>query len=113
MNFKLKMATQSKLIVNNTPISIYDNCGSTFDRFTIIVETPINHHGEIYNEVFGASENPFHPLGFGQYVGDYFPKNKFKGIQKGRHLGKKIKTIEEIKKEFPKLYKYLEQLTSE
>lgn len=39
-------------------VYIFDNGGDTFDRYTIILES-----GEIY----GASENPFHPQGFGQY----------------------------------------------
>lgn len=42
-------------------VYIFDNSSTehaTFDNFTIILES-----GEIY----GASENPFHPQGFGQY----------------------------------------------
>ena len=39
---------------------ILDNQGETFDRYTII--TP---DGEVY----GASVDPFHPQGFGQYCG--------------------------------------------
>lgn len=40
---------------------IFDNGGETMDRFTII--------NLIDGEMYGASENPFHPLGFGQYCG--------------------------------------------
>jgi len=44
----------------------YDNGGKTFDRYTYIVG----------KDVFGASDNPNHPQGFSQYVGeiDEFPK---------------------------------------
>ena len=40
---------------------ILDNKGETFDRYTIILP-----NGDCY----GASENPFHPQGFGQYCGN-------------------------------------------
>lgn len=39
---------------------VFDNGGVTLDRFTIIIG----------DDMFGASDNPFHPLGFGQYCGD-------------------------------------------
>ena len=40
---------------------IFDNNGETFDRFTILdLKT---------GEMYGASENPFSPLGFGQNCG--------------------------------------------
>lgn len=40
---------------------IFDNGGETFDRFTILdLKT---------GEMYGASENPFSPLGFGQNCG--------------------------------------------
>lgn len=39
---------------------IFDNQGKTFDRYTII-----SANGEVY----GSSDNPFHPQGFGQYCG--------------------------------------------
>jgi hypothetical protein len=42
-------------------ILVYDNGGESFDRYTIV--TPDN-------SVYGASDNPFHPQGFGQFVGD-------------------------------------------
>lgn len=37
---------------------VLDNGGKTHDRYTIILKD---------GDVFGASENPFQPLGFGQY----------------------------------------------
>lgn len=41
--------------------TIFDNGGTTFDRYTIITKD---------GEMFGASQNPFHPQGFGQYCGN-------------------------------------------
>lgn len=43
-------------------IRIFDNGGETFDRYTLIDTKN--------GEVFGASSNPFSPLGFGQYCGN-------------------------------------------
>ena len=43
-------------------IFILDNNGETFDRYTII--------NELDGEMIGASDNPFHPLGFGQHCGN-------------------------------------------
>ena len=56
---------------------IFDNC-KTIDRYTLI-----NSEGD----VFGFSEKPFHPLGFGQYCGN-IDQWCSKSIKK---LGKKIK----------------------
>jgi hypothetical protein len=39
-----------------------DNGGETFDRFTIL--------DTLSGDMIGASEQPFHPLGFGQYCGN-------------------------------------------
>ena len=41
---------------------ILDNGGTTFDRYTIVHKPT--------GEMIGASENPSHPLGFGQFVGN-------------------------------------------
>jgi len=50
--------------------SVLDNGGETFDRYTLSFLDPETGESMCY----GASENPFHPQGFGQYVGDYlFP----------------------------------------
>jgi hypothetical protein len=46
-------------------ISVLDNGGETFDRYTLSF---ISDDGESF--MYGASENPFHPQGFGMYVGD-------------------------------------------
>ncbi len=40
---------------------IFDNGGETYDRYTILDLKS--------GDMYGASENPFHPLGFGQYCG--------------------------------------------
>lgn len=51
-------------------VVIFDNGGETFDRFTIIEKKT--------GEMIGASCDPFHPQGFGQYCGnvawDYFTR---------------------------------------
>ena len=56
---------------------IFDNGGKTVDRFTLI---------NSWGEVFGFDENPFRPLGFGQYCGNI---NQWKS-KSTKHLGKKI-----------------------
>lgn len=43
-------------------IIVLDNNGETFDRFTIIDKST--------GDMIGASERPFHPLGFGQFCGN-------------------------------------------
>lgn len=40
---------------------ILDNKGETYDRYTIILSD---------GDCYGASDNPFHPMGFGQYCGN-------------------------------------------
>lgn len=61
---------------------IYDNGGKTADRFTLI-----NADGD----VFGFDENPFHPLGIGQFVGNF---NQWT-CKSFDHLGKLI-TIDKL-----------------
>ncbi len=60
-------------------IYIADNGGETLDRYTIINKTT--------GDILGASENPFHPMGFGQYCGNvaenYWNKKHGSGWQKG------------------------------
>lgn len=43
-------------------IIVLDNGGQTYDRFTII--------NKENGDMFGASSDPFHPMGFGQYCGN-------------------------------------------
>lgn len=47
---------------------IFDNEGESFDRYTIILPN---------GDILGASENPFHPLGFGQHCANCL-ENYFK-----------------------------------
>ena len=78
---------------------IYDNGGKTYDRYTLRVLTKpqvfstdpetIKHllwkYGKFFNVMFGFSEEPFHPQGFGQYCGEYETQRSYK------HLGKLVK----------------------
>lgn len=43
-------------------ITIFDNGGKTADRYTGVVAAT--------GDVVGFDENPFHPLGFGQFAGN-------------------------------------------
>jgi hypothetical protein len=43
-------------------ITVIDNNGDTFDRYTIIDKRN--------GDMIGSSDNPFSPLGFGQYCGN-------------------------------------------
>lgn len=61
---------------------IFNNGGKTADRFTLI-----NSDGD----VFGFDEQPFNPLGFGQFSGSI---NDWKSKSTG-HLGKRI-TISQL-----------------
>jgi hypothetical protein len=68
-----------------TVLRCYDNGGKTFDRYTII---PPRWVGKDYQDCYhmgpwqaiGASEQPFHPQGFGQHT----------TATPGPHLGKRI-----------------------
>lgn len=50
------------------PVVIYDNGGATFDRYTFVFVDPDVPDNFL---VWGASENPSHPQGFGQFAGDF------------------------------------------
>lgn len=65
-----------------TDLRIYDNGGKTFDRYTIIPARWDKRHAERDGlfTCIGASENPFHPQGFGQHS----------TAMPGPHLGKRI-----------------------
>lgn len=60
----------------------YDNGGKTFDRYTIVpprwAKEEREHNG--FNTI-GASEQPFHPQGFGQHT----------TVMPGPHLGKRVR----------------------
>jgi hypothetical protein len=47
---------------NIKQIAVLDNKGETLDRYTIINKST--------GDIIGSSENPFSPLGFGQYCGN-------------------------------------------
>lgn len=74
---------------------VYDNGGKTFDRYTIILKD---------KSMFGSSQMPFHPLGFGMYCGDWQG-----GKGSTRHLGKKVEDIKTLPKQVQKYIKYLEE----
>ncbi len=53
------MTQQTK---HTNKLVVLDNGGLTFDRYTIIDKST--------GDMIGASDNPFHPLGFGQFCGN-------------------------------------------
>ena len=57
------------MTIHTTPESILDNGGETLDRYTISFHTYNDVTDESEFSMYGASENPFHPQGFGLYVG--------------------------------------------
>ena len=59
-------------------VRLYDNGGKTFDRYTAVYMNEPEGRG-VYG-ARGMSEDPFHPMGFGQYC----------TAMPGRHLGKRI-----------------------
>lgn len=72
--------TRGKLVCK-----IWDNGGETFDRYTIGLKAR-RFDGGLYWPYLGASENPFHPLGFGQH-GEWASWHDAQG---GPHLGKRV-----------------------
>lgn len=62
--------------------TIFDNDGNTCDRYTIIFDN---------GDVYGFDENPFHPLGFGQFSHDGENYEKYiETAKKEGHLGEII-----------------------
>ena len=47
---------------------ILDAGPDCYDRYTLVV---CHDDDDMSYEMYGADENPFHPLGFGQYCGPY------------------------------------------
>ncbi len=92
---------------------IYDN-DKTIDRYTLrILTTPQKYsanpetieymlykYGKYFNMMFGFSENPFHPQGFGQFAGEYETQRSYK------HLGKLI-TLESLPDQAQKYVKQI------
>jgi len=66
-------------MTNNINVTIFDNGYATFDRYTIINMD----NGDVY----GASTDPFHPQGFGQFALKAENPNEF---AKSTHLGNKV-----------------------
>ena len=65
--------------VHGSRIRCYDNGGKTYDRFTVVfMDSPEREPG-IFTAV-GMSEEPFHPLGFGQHT----------AAMPGKHLGRRV-----------------------
>ena len=64
---------------------VYDNGGKTADRYTLVIGSC--EPGMV--DMFGFDENPFHPLGFGQYAGSYAPMRSYS------HLGR-VTPIEDL-----------------
>lgn len=63
-------------------IRCYDNGGESVDRYTVLDLNDIwstTPDGPIYG-AWACSDNPFHPLGFGQHTSS----------MDGLHLGKKV-----------------------
>lgn len=50
---------------------IFDNKGNTLDRYTIITKASykLGNQGR-FHFIWGASNNPYHPQGFGQFCGE-------------------------------------------
>lgn len=68
---------------DNENIYLYDNGGKTYDRYTVVFMNRPTHANPKYTmfECVGFNDDPFSPLGFGQYC----------SAMPGRHLGKRIK----------------------
>lgn len=81
-------------------VKVYDNGGETVDRYTIF--TPDGF-------VYGASQDPFHPQGFGQFVGETEKVNPRSHIKPGSHLGKRI----DPKSTPEKVQQYIRQMMKE
>ena len=83
---KIEKRTE-RLMPNGIPkyVRCYDNGGKSFDRYTIVFTG--NFKGRDCCLYLSASENPFHPQGFGQH-GD---SNTIIDKPTYSHLGKKVK----------------------
>lgn len=61
---------------------IWDNGGRSFDRYTVVFKAH-RIEGLMCWTYLAASENPFHPQGFGQHGESLEPMG-------GKHLGKRV-----------------------
>lgn len=96
---------------------IYDNGGKSYDRYTLRIPTTVKeytdnpdtakymklHYGDLFNMMWGFNEDPFYPLGFGQFAGEYPTERSYK------HLGKLV-TIESLPEQ---AQKYVRQIIKE
>ncbi len=69
-------------------IDCWDNGGRTIDRYTIAVTGLQSVNGEPYTYFMAASENPFHPQGFGQHGHEERTRSYFRS--RYTHLGRHI-----------------------
>ena len=78
-----------RLLPNGKPryIRCYDNNGETFDRYTVVFTGHYTHKTDRQHLFVGMSENPYHPMGFGQH-GESDTQIDYPTYG---HLGKKIK----------------------
>lgn len=67
-------------------VSVYDNGGKTFDRYTVVHDDKKSGDKHFY----GMSHDPHGPQSFNQYAG-----SGADGYKEGPHLGKKLKEIPE------------------
>ena len=83
-------------------VFVFDNEGRSFDRFTIVVKEDAM--------LFGASNHPFHPQGFGQFCGDTgYPEDYIKRARGNPEwLGKETTLFSELPED---VQKYVEQIT--
>lgn len=79
-------------------VHVYDNGGDTFDRYTVVIDS----------QMFGASNDPFHPQGFGQFVGDV--PDSWEKIKDFTHMGKRITDLKTLPE---KVQKYIIQMAND
>ena len=85
-------------------IETWDGGSGRLDRYTIAISGIQVSNNRVYTMVFGSSDNPFHPQGFGQFsheelTADFRRKSH-------RHFGKRINYTE-----LPKdVQRYIRQL---
>ena len=76
---------------------IYDNGGKTCDRYTFVIrekDSKVLHF-------WGASENPYHPQGLGQYCG---ASDDFRPCVPSARLGKKVKSLSGVPEPVAKMF---------
>ena len=87
-------------------VFVFDNEGKSFDRFTVVTDD---------GSLFGASTQPFHPQGFGQFCGEVQTQNSITVdvyIGNARNepgwLGKEITAFSDLPED---VQKYVEQVS--